>query len=240
VLTIDRATGPTTTFTTVSPDPAGIADNPGNINFLESVRFNVHLQDAISPIAGAELFLYLPPTPPELGTGSQLRPAGGAWLTANSLDAYIDVPNAELLSNPQGTIDAYVVAKDAAGNWGAPAKYTLRLDKTRPVINSATLNSAAHTISVSATDPTGVPPATVPMTSKVVMIEYLINIGTESVGGADDCITGPCLVDVPATTPADTISQTVTYLDPGVTIIDIQVRVRDGAGNWSDYVKLTP
>ncbi len=88
---------------------------------------------------------------------------------------------------------------------------------------------------MNATDPPGSPA----VTSKIVTIEYQLNLGPESAAGAEACLTVPCVVDVPVTAPADTITQSVSYADPGG-ILSILVRVRDGAGNWSTDVTLTP
>ena len=143
-ITIDHI-GPTVSNFTSTPDPAGIGNYPGNLNFLESVRIQVDLTDSASPIADAELFL----DQAELdGTGSQLRPLAGQWLddlTVHTRTAYLEVPISELQARPQGPVAVFIHAKDAAGNWGTPQEFSLQLDKTNPMILGTTVDAGNHT-----------------------------------------------------------------------------------------------
>jgi hypothetical protein len=199
---------------TASPNPAGVGNFPGNLNFLESVRIQVDIADTLSPIADAELFL---DTPDADGTGSQLRPLAGQWLddlTARSRTAYIEVPVSELLSRPQGDVAVFVHGKDAAGNWGPMSQFTLQLDKTNPVILGQPVDAGGHTylpdetntpalaggvISLDACDPDGVtvdancplPDGTAlllapntPVTSDIVEVRYHVSAVTGTIGAA--------------------------------------------------------
>jgi hypothetical protein len=126
--------GPSVTTITASPNPAGIGNYPGNLNFLESVRITADISDLLSPIADAELFVG---TQDADGTGSKMRPLAGQWLddlTVHGRTAYLEIPVAELQSHDQGPITIYVHGKDAAGNWGPTTSVQLMLDKTNPVI----------------------------------------------------------------------------------------------------------
>ncbi len=212
-ITIDH-TGPAVSNYTASPNPAGVGNFPGNLNFLESVRIQVDIADTLSPIADAELFL---DTPDADGTGSQLRPLAGQWLddlTARSRTAYIEVPVSELLSRPQGDVAVFVHGKDAAGNWGPMSQFTLQLDKTNPVILGQPVDAGGHTylpdetntpalaggvISLDACDPDGVtvdancplPDGTAlllapntPVTSDIVEVRYHVSAVTGTIGAA--------------------------------------------------------
>ena len=150
-VTIDRA-GPTVGNFTATPNPAGIGNYPGNLNFLESVRVQVDITDQLlvnggSPIADAELFLDQVEAD---GTGSQMRPLAGQWLddlTVNTRTAYLEIPVSELQARPQGTVAVFIHAKDAAGNWGAidpSTPFILQLDKTNPLIVGTVVDAGNH------------------------------------------------------------------------------------------------
>ena len=144
---IDKA-GPAVTVDVAHTDVyAGAGNNPGNLNFLESIRVQVNIADNLSPIADAELFLDTNTDPS--GTGAQLRPLAGQWLddlSATTRSAYLEIPVSELLARPQGNASVYIHAKDAAGNWGPYTLYTLQLDKTNPVtVAPAASDQGSHT-----------------------------------------------------------------------------------------------
>ncbi|MEP6658695.1 MAG: hypothetical protein ABJD24_02125 [Acidimicrobiales bacterium] len=144
---IDK-TGPAVTVDLAHTDVyAGAGNNPGNLNFLESIRVQVNIADDMSPIADAELFLDTNADPS--GTGSQLRPLPGQWLdnlNATTRTAYLEIPVSELLARPQGNVSIYIHAKDAAGNWGAYTLYAVQLDKTNPVtVAPAAADVGSHT-----------------------------------------------------------------------------------------------
>ena len=176
---VHDTTGPTVDGIVASPNPVGAGNYPGNLNFLESTRITAELHDTLSPLADAELFIGKPsdpaPTSAEYGTGSELRPRDGQWLDDLSVrdrEAYLEVPVSELQSYDEGTVNVYIHAKDAAGNWGALTTFPLTIDKTNPTIVGTPLDVPgshhypnqdetgawvleAGTIQVNATDPVG-------------------------------------------------------------------------------------
>jgi hypothetical protein len=114
------------------------------------------------------------------------------------------VPVAELQSRPEGTVNVYVHAKDAAGNWGTPQLFTLTLDKTNPVIDGTPTDFGNHhypaqdetgawvlgagTIEVNAHDPAGATPGQLPIdlsaSPQQVKIRYHVSSVQGQVGQA--------------------------------------------------------
>jgi hypothetical protein len=198
------------------------------------------------------------------GTGVQVTPDSGLWTApAGSAVPYlVDIPSAEFNGLPQGHIRIYVHGKDAAGQWNQGyAIKDLILDKTPPVVLDLTTTPAApdpivvnggggqYTLNFSAQDPATVPPACTvngtqitpqgcgdAATSKVTAVEWIISDpnGIDIPGANDFTVILPNPADGPAPFSVDISGGPKTA---GVYPAGDQVhfRIRDGAGNWTNW-----
>jgi FtsP/CotA-like multicopper oxidase with cupredoxin domain len=241
---IDR-TGPAAKNLAVSPNPNnGFQNGPGNLGFLDSVQVTATIDDAAtggSNAAGGEVFLLPTPvpagspagtlprcdgtTPPAAaayGTGAAMVPATGAWSSPTAA-GYAYVPLADIRSCQEGHVVIWVHGRDAAGNWGPFQSVTLTLDRTAPTITSltATTTAGVTTLTVTASDPTsgGV-------TSGVAAAEWFTGADPGPGNGTAVAVTGATFSFVPGSGrfPRGTV---------------LNVRVRDGAGNWSAVSTVT-
>ena len=153
-------TGPTTSKVTVSPNPNnGFQAAAGNLGLFDS--FNVHatVSSRWANIALAEAFVaptsrprgttapqiascaVAPNTPAgcvTYGQGAEMTTATGLWGNAASVDVTAFIPLSELQGKPDGLIRIWVHGQDLAGNWGPFEAVDLVLDRTNPVLDSAT------------------------------------------------------------------------------------------------------
>ncbi|MCB0144447.1 MAG: hypothetical protein KDE50_31480, partial [Caldilineaceae bacterium] len=134
-LIVDK-TGPATSGVTAAPNP-----NNGQLPFDSTnpvVRVTAAFADTTANISAAEGFI---DTQGANGSGFIFTASDGAF---NSLteNGYVDIPLTTIVQLSAGNHTIYVHAKDAAGNWGAAASYTLVIDKTAPtVVSITTLNA---------------------------------------------------------------------------------------------------
>ena len=156
-------TGPTTGTVTVSPNPNnGFDAAAGNLGLFDS--FNVHATTTSrwANIALAEAFVaptsrartaqaptlrrctVKPNTPAGcvvFGHGAEMTSEDGLWGNSLTKDVTAFLPLSELQGMPDGLVRVWVHAKDIAGNWGPFQATDLLLDRSAPVVDSAT-NSA--------------------------------------------------------------------------------------------------
>ena len=165
-------TGPATGQVTVSPSPNnGFVAAAGNLGLFDS--FNVHATATSrwANIALAEAFLaptsrartapvptlvrctVKPNTPAGcvvFGQGAEMTSADGFWGNSLTKDVTAFLPLSELQGMPDGLVRVWVHAKDVAGNWGPFQATDLLLDRTAPVVSSAT-NTATSSAGTTAT-----------------------------------------------------------------------------------------
>jgi hypothetical protein len=188
-----------------------------------------------------------PSSPPAgfFGSGAEMVPTGGAWNRTDANGVGLDqpasafIPLTDIRSFPEGKVWFWVHGEDQAGNWGGfsivnglPSPgYVLTLDKTPPVIDSATATTSGATTTVSVTTHD---PVAGGVNANVAQVEYFI-------GPCKPQSTAACMHDpgpgngtqfnIPAGTGT---SGTFTIIIPtpkhNTTLF---VRVRDAAGNWS-------
>ncbi|MCB9155911.1 MAG: multicopper oxidase family protein [Caldilineaceae bacterium] len=137
-LIVDK-TGPATSGVTAAPNP-----NNGQLPFDSTnpvVRVTAAFADTTANISAAEGFI---DTQGANGSGFIFTASDGAF---NSLteNGYVDIPLTTIVQLSAGNHTIYVHAKDAAGNWGAAASYTLVIDKTPPTVASITRLNANPT-----------------------------------------------------------------------------------------------
>jgi len=136
-------TGPITTGTDVTPDPALVGT---------TLTVNATVQSYISEVVAAEYFVDITGSP---GTGTPLSPIDGTWDgTSEDVNATIDTTGWS-----PGTYTIYVHGKDADGHWGSfdeeeftlyiedniPPEFTLEAEKptgpTHPISGSIWFNA---------------------------------------------------------------------------------------------------
>jgi Multicopper oxidase len=218
-LTVDEH-GPTTTGVTVAPTP-----NNGTVPFNSSVPavrvIATGMSDPVfggvnSPIATAEAFI---DTPGANGSGIRLIASDGVF-SDTSEGGYLDIPLATVAALTNGPHTVFVHAKDAAGNWGSTGSGTILVDKTRPVVNSVTATpnptsgATAVTLTASGTDPA-------PASTGVTKAEWW--------RGADPGVGN----GAPMTPSVGGFTASVPVIGLSDTSHQLNVRVRDAAGNWS-------
>jgi hypothetical protein len=206
-----------------------------------------------------------PGRPTADGTGVQVTPDSGLWTApaATAVPFLVDIPAAEFNGLPQGKIRIYVHGKDAAGQWNQTwTTGELTLDKTPPVVldskstptapdpSVANPNPGKYFLNFTAQDPATAPPACtvtptlqitpqgcgVPETSKVTAIEWIISDpnGIDIPGANDFTVLLANPSDGPAAFSVDVSGgpQTAGAYPAGD---QVQFRIRDGAGNWTDW-----
>jgi hypothetical protein len=183
-----------------------------------------------------------PTTPPAgfFGSGAEMVPVGAKWNQSATQTADAFIPLADVRAFPEGHVWFWVHSQDQAGNWApftdalgqplASAYYALTLDKTPPIIDSATTTQTATTttVTINTHDPTsgGV-------SSNIAQAEYFIAPCTPS--AESSCFTDPgpgngTPITVPANTGTATLTFTIPTPPPHSTLF---VRVKDAAGNWT-------
>jgi hypothetical protein len=219
-LVVDK-TAPTIDGAAVGPNPTnGLIGDKSNPT---SLKLSAQLTDRDaggalqSRIVGAEAFVNKTTGAP--GTGLQLVAVDGKYDSTHE-DVYGLVPLSQVRSLPDGQAKIWVRGHDAAGNWTDLYPVPLTVDKTAPVLGPLTAapnptNGAAN-VSVS---------GTVTDASLIQGAEYWIGTTDPGVGKA---------TAVPSLGQnGSTVSVTVPVgtLNPGT--IQVNVRVKDAAGNWS-------
>ena len=182
-------------------------------------------------------------TPPAgfFGTGAEMVPVGAKWNQGPTQTADAFIPLADVRAFPEGHVWFWVHSQDQAGNWApftdaqgqplASAYYALTLDKTPPIIDSATTAQTTNTVTVTINTHD---PVSGGVQSNIAQAEYFIAPCTPSTESS--CFSDPGPGNgTPITVPANTgTSATLTFTIPtpkaGSTLF---VRVKDAAGNWT-------
>ena len=134
---------------------------------------------------------------------------------------YAQIPLSEIDLLGDGSHVFSVRGLDAAGNWGALGTGTLQIDKTGPVITSATLTPASRQRGQSTTLN-----ATAADGSLVDRFEYFLDLGPAT------------SVTVTAGSPRS-ITRTITVpVQTSGQLHYVFVRAHDGAGNWGAWTQL--
>ncbi len=246
-LNVDK-TGPTASILGVSPSPNN-GTTPLNSS-TPAVRVTATVNDGLSSaakVASAEMFLCPTANPGGAltggctlaltgpsgtfglpGTGVVMQPNDGL-LDATNETVYADIPMTTVNSLTQGVHTVYVRGRDTAGNYTATAAVdALRIDKTVPTLAGVTV-ALDQPIGPSTATVTLTPPADAAVNgyaSGVVGGEYWINppTGTAPTPGGGTPFVGTAPIAIPLTGFA-----AGSYT--------VNVRVKDGAGNWSTPVR---
>ncbi|MGN6299565.1 MAG: multicopper oxidase domain-containing protein [Angustibacter sp.] len=224
-LVVDLA-GPVVDAATVGPTPNnGTLSDKGNPGYL---LVSAHLVDqpgaggSVSNLKDAEAFLDLAAgTQPAGGTGLQLIAVDGSMDTSDEA-VYGLLPLTQVKALSNGTHHLLVRGQDAAGTWGDFYATDLVVDKTAPVLSGATATpnptggQAQFTVSATVNEAGPVPAA-----------EYWVGTSDPGAGhgiSASVSTAGTQLsVDVPTAGLARGAQQ-------------VNLRVKDAAGNWSNTV----
>jgi hypothetical protein len=220
-LVIDK-TGPTTIAATTSPSATnGIQADPSNPGY---VRLSAEITDG-APLASnlidAEAFLGAVKAD---GSGLQLIPVDGR-IDSPSEKFYALIPLSQLKAYPNGPVAVFVHGQDAAGNWGTATlnAASLLIDRVAPKL--AGLSGAL-----------GAPGARgVSLTSALTELNSVT--AAEVWTTAKDPGVGKA-TPVTQTTGAGTITAAASLPAPSGPFT-YHLRVRDGAGNWSNAVTTT-
>ena len=215
VLTIDK-TGPTTSAVAVAPTATN--GTIGVNSSTPAVRVTASATDPVSNVVAAEGFIDTVGAP---GSGFIFLPVDGAW-NSKTESLTVDIPLTTINALPPGTHTIYVRAKDASGNWETPhspatalPSTTLIVDKTAPVVTSATLS------------PNTITPGTASVTLNVAATDAL-----SGVAGWQYWIDGTT-TPPPNPTSFTGTSATINTAALAAGSHTVNVRVKDVAGNWS-------
>jgi hypothetical protein len=209
-LLVGDTAAPTTSNVSTNP-PANNGSFPMSTS-VQAVRVTASFSDVAtgnSNIAAAEGFIDAVGT---TGSGFVFIANDGLF-NSPAESGYSDIPLVVVGTLSVGNHTIYVHAKDAAGNWGANATYTLVIDKTAPTFTSVTLS------------PTSIFQAT-------ATVNMTIN-GAADTGGAG-LYGGEYWFDTNTPTSFSgigTISIPTSTLNVGSHTLS--ARIRDNAGNWS-------
>ncbi len=183
-----------------------------------------------------------PSTPPATfyGSGAEMVPVGGQWNKSATQTADAFIPLADVRAFPEGQVWFWVHSQDQAGNWapfadaqGQPVTgsyYAMTLDKTAPIIDTATTtpNGATVTVTITAHDP-----VSGGVHSDIAAAEYFIAPCAPSAEAS--CFNDPGPGNgTPIVVPANNGTAAMTFTIPtppaGSTLF---ARVKDAAGNWT-------
>ena len=134
---------------------------------------------------------------------------------------YAQIPLSEIDILSDGSHVFSVRGLDAAGNWGALGTGTLQIDKTGPVITSATLTPASRQRGQSTTLN-----ATAADGSLVDRFEYFLDLGPAT------------SVTVTAGSPRSITRSITVPVQTSGQLHYVFVRAHDGAGNWGAWTQL--
>lgn len=212
--------GPVVTSVAVSPNP-----NNGTLSqdgYPGVVWVTATVTDGgpnVSPIKVAEGFIDATGTP-AVGTGWAMMVVDGVFDEPVE-PVYAQIPLSEIAKLGDGSHVFSVRGLDAAGNWGALATGTLQIDKTGPVMTSASITPTSRqrgqSVTLNATAADG---------SFVDRFEYFLDQGPAT--GVSVTLGSPRSITRTITIPSNT-SGTLHY---------VFVRARDGAGNWGQWSQL--
>ena len=220
-------TGPRVDAATVGPNPSnGVLTDKGNPGYLV-VSAQITDKDAgggdQNPVADAEGFLDPTVATPAGGTGFQLVAVDGK-LDTSSEAVYGLIPISQVKALSNGTHHVFVRGQDTAGNWGALFGVDLVVDKTAPVLGAV----------VATPNPTN-GAATLTLTAPVNETSFA---AAEFWLGSTDPGAGKG-TRVPVSLVGTNIVATVPLAGIPVGSQQVNLRVQDLAGNWSNAVHTT-
>ena len=218
-LAVDQ-TGPDTSNVVADPNPNN-GSTPYNPTVF-AVRVDATLSDPLSPdvnstILRAEGFINGIGAD---GSGFPLSPRDGLFNEAVE-DAYVYIPLSTIGTLGVGTHQIYVHGQDASGNWGATAFVDFVIEVDIPTVTGVTVtpNTTDGTVLVALTATASDP------SSDIDLAEWFAGADPGTGNGAPMSVTANGAVwDLAATIDANGWA-------PGN--YQINVRVRDTAGNWS-------
>ncbi len=179
-------------------------------------------------------------TPPAgfFGTGAEMVPVGGKWNQTATQTADAFIPLADVRAFPEGHVWFWVHGQDQAGNWApfadaqgnpiASSYHAMTLDKTPPIIDSATTAQNPTTVTINTHDP-----VSGGVNSNIAQAEYFVAPCTPSTEASCFADPGPgngSQITVPPNTGTATLTFTIPTPPHGSTLF---VRVKDAAGNWT-------
>jgi hypothetical protein len=218
-LVIDLA-GPVTTSVAVSPNPNNGSQSqdgyPGVVWVTATVSDG---GPNASAVKAAEGFIDAAGTPAPQ-TGWTMLPLDGVFDQPVE-QVYAQIPLSEIDILSDGSHVFSVRGLDAAGNWGALGTGTLQIDKTGPVITSASLTPASRQRGQST-----ILNATAADGSLVDRFEYFLDLGPAT-----------SVTVTPGNPRSITRSITVPVQTSGQ-LHYVFVRAHDGAGNWGAWTQL--
>jgi FtsP/CotA-like multicopper oxidase with cupredoxin domain len=211
-------TGPATSGVTAAPNPTN--GTRGVNSNVAAVRVTATINDAASNVKTAEGFIDAPGTN---GTGFPFI-AVDALFDSPMETAYADIPLSTIALLNDGPHSILVHGKDAAGNWGPVASFSLLVDKTGPVVtvsatpnptNGTADNNTSFVLSATATD----------AWTNIVVVEWFEGADPGLGNGNGFTFTAGNPVN-----PSATIDFMALGWAPGNHTV--YVRARDAAGNW--------
>ena len=227
-IVIDR-TGPTTSAVTLTPNPTG----PTTSVALAATGSDV--ASGNNNVVDAEYFLGAPGGPGDDGNG--------VHLLLNKLAPVVSMTGT--IPAQASSVDVYVHARDAAGNWGAYAMASLTIDGTGPETTGLAATPPANNGTYGQTS--GNP------TVRIVATLSDVASGGSRIASGEGFNDGPPVVvngtGFPFAASDGTFSSSteLVYADVPLTTINalasgnhtIRVHGRDGVGNWGAVATLT-
>ncbi|MHB1490018.1 MAG: multicopper oxidase domain-containing protein [Cellulomonas sp.] len=225
-------TGPGVEAASVGPNPSnGVLSDPAHPGYLV-VSARITDRDAgtggvlgalQSVVTDAEGFLDPTVAVPAGGTGFQLIPVDGA-MDSQTENVYGLIPVSQIRSLTNGTHHVFVRGQDAAGNWGALFGVDLTVDKTAPVLGAV----------VGTPNPTN-GAATLTLTAPVnetafAAAEFWLGATAPAPGAG---------ARVPVSLVGTSIVATIPLAGIPLGNQQVNLRVQDLAGNWSNAVGTT-
>ena len=222
-------TGPGVEAASVGPNPSnGVLSDPAHPGYLV-VSARITDRDAgtggvlgalQSVVTDAEGFLDPTVAVPAGGTGFQLTPIDGA-MDSQTETVYGLIPLSQVKPLANGTHHVFVRGRDAAGNWGALFGVDLIVDKTAPVLGAVvgTPNPTNGAAALTLTAPVN--------ETAFAAAEFWLGATAPAPGAG---------TRVPVSLVGTTIVATVPLAGIPLGNQQVNLRVQDLAGNWSNAV----
>ncbi|GAB3589693.1 hypothetical protein GCM10027446_02790 [Angustibacter peucedani] len=224
-LTVDLA-GPTVDAASVGPNPTNaVLSDKGNPGYLlVSAQITDPVGDGATSVAGtvADAEAFLDPTGvPAGGTGLQLVAVDGSMgSTTEAVYGLIPLSQVKALSN--GMHHVAVRGQDGAGTWGDMFTVDLLVDKTAPVLGTLTASPNPTNGAVSTT-------LSAPLTEANTIARAEFWVGTTDPGAGK-------ATTVPVSVASGTANAVIPLTTVPRGVQQFNLRVMDGAGNWSNKV----
>lgn len=224
--------GPNVDAASVSPNPSNgiVTDkaNPGSLIISASATDPNAGTGVPIKVVAAEAFLDPKVAVPTGGTGIQMLAVDAKWDSPTE-SVYGLIPISAVRALSIGVHTVKVRAKDAAGTWGPLFTVNLYVDKTAPVLGALAVvpgNTATGPV------PNAALTLTAPLTETAVTPGGALLQAAEVWIGTTDPGAGKG-TKVPFTTVGGNVSVTMTG---PATSNQVNLRVQDMAGNWSNVV----